>query len=230
MFRKKNIVDATKEAVAQVINEVEGYEQERKPEKSTEEWIWVDGYKGTNADMTCRDFQFELGKQYDMSEDEEIKECANGFHLCLKLEDVFGYYNIGEGHRFFKVRALVRAADVAEYGKSYDGHMPLYMAFSLSSRNKLVAKSIEFIEELSVDEIFKGSALESYSEGDKRTALTSGIDFVLNQAKVQKLVDFGYSLAFAEYIVQKDKYSVAYAVGSQENLSMDMKVLMIMNG
>ena len=227
MFRKKNIVDVTKEAVAQVINEVEGYEQERKPEKSTEEWIWVDGYKGTNADMTCRDFQFELGKQYDMPEDEKILECTNGFHLCLKLEDVFEYYDIGEGHRFFKVRALVQAADVAEYGKSYSGN---WLLFSLSIRNKLVAKSIEFVEELSIDEIFKGSALESYSEADKRTALTSGIDFVLNQTKVQKLVDFGYSLAFAEYIVQKDKYSVAYAVGSQEDLSMDMKVLMIMNG
>lgn len=70
--------------------------------KEPEEWIWVDGYKATKADMTCYDYQYELGKQHDMPEDEDIIECRSGFHLCLRLEDVFSYYKIGKDNRFFQ--------------------------------------------------------------------------------------------------------------------------------
>lgn len=66
-----------------------------------EEWIWVESYKGTDKDMKCRDYQYELGVQYDMPEGQTIKECESGFHLCLSLKDVYGYYDISDGHRFF---------------------------------------------------------------------------------------------------------------------------------
>ena len=52
-------------------------------EKDKDEWIWVAGYKGTKADMICNEFHYELGKKYDMSEDEKIELCSNGFHLCI---------------------------------------------------------------------------------------------------------------------------------------------------
>ena len=42
---------------------------------SDDEWIWVDGYKGTDEDMKCHDFQYELNKQFDMPEDVKIKSC-----------------------------------------------------------------------------------------------------------------------------------------------------------
>ena len=48
-------------------------------------------YKGFNADMTCRDFQYEEGKTYEY-EGEPIL-CVCGFHASLKLSDVFNYYN-----------------------------------------------------------------------------------------------------------------------------------------
>ena len=47
-------------------------------------------YKGFNADMTCRDFQYEEGKTYEF--DGEPKLCNCGFHACLNLADVFNYY------------------------------------------------------------------------------------------------------------------------------------------
>lgn len=49
---------------------------------SDDEWVWIDGYKGTDCDMKCRGFQYEIGKQHDIVGD--VKECVNGFHLCLK--------------------------------------------------------------------------------------------------------------------------------------------------
>ena len=46
-----------------------------------EEWIWVTGYKGTDKDMKCRDYQYELGKQHDMPEGTDITMCYSGFHF-----------------------------------------------------------------------------------------------------------------------------------------------------
>ena len=46
-------------------------------------------YKGFNKDLTCRGFQYEIGKTY---EEPEANLCKNGFHACTAPLDVFGYY------------------------------------------------------------------------------------------------------------------------------------------
>lgn len=47
-------------------------------------------YKGFEQDLTCRGFQYEIGKTYTMVGPPEI--CERGFHFCMKLIDVLGYY------------------------------------------------------------------------------------------------------------------------------------------
>lgn len=47
-------------------------------------------YKGFDKDLTCRGFQYEIGKTYTMVGSPEI--CKRGFHFCRKLIDVLGYY------------------------------------------------------------------------------------------------------------------------------------------
>ena len=54
------------------------------------EFVKIKGYKGFNPDLTCRDFQYEEGKDYEETGD--IMACDNGFHFCLHPLDVFGYY------------------------------------------------------------------------------------------------------------------------------------------
>ena len=54
-------------------------------------------YKGTDKDMKCRGFQFELGKEY---EEAEAKLCNKGFHGCEYPLDVFAHYTPADS-RFF---------------------------------------------------------------------------------------------------------------------------------
>ena len=49
----------------------------------------IDGFKGFNADMTCRGFKFEEGKTYE--EDVELKVCNRGFHFCESPFSVLSY-------------------------------------------------------------------------------------------------------------------------------------------
>ena len=56
-------------------------------------------YKGTDKDMKCRGFQFELGKEY---EEAEAKLCKKGFHGCEYPLDVFAHYAPADS-RFFEV-------------------------------------------------------------------------------------------------------------------------------
>ena len=61
-------------------------------------------YKGFNPDMTCRDFQYEEGKEY---ETDRANLCECGFHACEAPLDVFGYYppvnDNGELNKFHEV-------------------------------------------------------------------------------------------------------------------------------
>lgn len=113
--------------------------------EKVDEWIWVDGFKGTDKDMVCRDTQYELHKVF--KHDGDISLCNSGYHFCQKLEDIFQYYDLMEGNRFFKVRALVRASE----WKSPTSAIQYGLYFLSDSKN--VAKEIEFIEEVSYDEL-----------------------------------------------------------------------------
>lgn len=194
---------------------------ETKPEdKGTEEWVWITGYKGTDKDMKCRDYQFELGKQFDMPKDADIQLCCSGFHMCQNLKNVFNYYGIGKGNRFFEVKALVR-----RYNKNGQ--------YTYEHRDdKMTSKSITFVRELTAEEIFKSAVGEygftaNWTTEQKELALKTNIHNVLNTIKIEKLVDLGYSEAFATFVVEKGKDDIARTMASMPDISMDVKALTI---
>ena len=63
-------------------------------------------YKGFDKDFKCRDFQYEVGKDYKMPED-GIKVCKNGFHACESPLEVLDHYPLfdkdGNSNRFAEV-------------------------------------------------------------------------------------------------------------------------------
>ena len=52
----------------------------------------IKSYKGFDKNLKCRDFQYEIGKEYEM--DGEIKVCSRGFHSCESPFDVFDHYTM----------------------------------------------------------------------------------------------------------------------------------------
>jgi len=61
----------------------------------------IKGYKGFDKDMKCRDFQYEVGKEY---EEPEAVICESGFHFCENPLDILSYYDLCDTE-FAKVEA-----------------------------------------------------------------------------------------------------------------------------
>lgn len=62
------------------------------------------GYKVFNSDWTCRGFQYEVGKTYEIDEKPII--CERGFHFCKDLKDCFYYYPFREDIKIAEVEML----------------------------------------------------------------------------------------------------------------------------
>ena len=62
------------------------------------------GYKVFNKDWTCRGFQYEVGKTYEMKENPVC--CERGFHFCGKLIDCFGCYDFNSENKVAEIEAL----------------------------------------------------------------------------------------------------------------------------
>ena len=64
----------------------------------------VRGFKVFNPDWTCRGFQYEVGKTYEM-EGEPVC-CSSGFHFCTKATDCFSYYGFDSENKVAEIIAL----------------------------------------------------------------------------------------------------------------------------
>lgn len=99
-----------------------------------QEYIWVDAFKGTDANMVCK------GKQYRMNVEDnyngKLVLGKKGYHVCTDLKHVFKDYDYNFTNRFFKVKALVKATD-------YQHRNP--------NNTVLVAKAIKFVTEITND-------------------------------------------------------------------------------
>lgn len=102
-------------------------------------------YKGFESDLTCRGFQYELGKSY--FDPQPAKICEHGFHACVMPADVFDYYPRKENNVYAKV--LLDREDM------YISLFGLYSTY-LILNSKVCAQSIHiFPKLLTVEEMMQ---------------------------------------------------------------------------
>ena len=63
----------------------------------------VKGYKVFRPDWTCRGFQYQVGKSYEM--DEMPVVCEKGYHFCTRLIDCYSYYGFNGNNKVAEITA-----------------------------------------------------------------------------------------------------------------------------
>ena len=102
-------------------------------------------YKAFNSDLTCKDFQYEVGKEYHHKGKLEL--CESGFHACPKLTDCFYFYPFN--------KTKTRVAEVLVWGKvEYE-----------DIGNKLCASNIKVVRELAWSEVLLLCNSGNYNTG-----------------------------------------------------------------
>jgi hypothetical protein len=54
----------------------------------------IKSYKGFDKDLKCRDFQYEVGKEYELPAGQQVSVCHCGFHACESPLEVFDHYDM----------------------------------------------------------------------------------------------------------------------------------------
>jgi len=101
--------------------------------------IVIHGFKGFNQDLTCRDFPFELNKEY--IHEGQVKACNSGFHFCENPLDIFNYYPPGKS-RFAEVTGKGQISQEQSDSKVACSHLSIGAEVSLKS---IIEGGIKFI-------------------------------------------------------------------------------------
>lgn len=61
------------------------------------------GYKAFESDLSCRGFQYEIGKEYSIEGDPVM--CETGFHFCSTIIDCYWFYPATKSTRICEIEA-----------------------------------------------------------------------------------------------------------------------------
>lgn len=127
-------------------------------------------FKGFNEDMTCRNFQYEVGGDY---EETYAKICRRGFHACKYPTDVFNHYSPSTSvyHRVEQSGALSEQTD--------------------SQSSKVASTKIHIGERISITDIVEES-IKLTAENNK--PIKSTLDFETVSSERDKTVVFSGGL------------------------------------
>ena len=102
----------------------------------------IKSYKGFDKDMKCRDFQYEVGKEYDM--DGEIKCCGRGFHACKSPMEVWDYYDMLNS-RFAEVEQSGKIDEEEKSTKVCSSHIKIKAELKLAD---IINIGVEWLKEI----------------------------------------------------------------------------------
>ncbi len=129
----------------------------------------IKSYKGFDKNLKCRDFQYEIGKEYEM--DGEIKVCSRGFHACESPLEVFDYYPM-IGSRFCEVEQDGNISKEDRGTKICSSKIKIKAELKLAD---MINLGVEWLKDITSPEKIKTS-IKDNSSGDDAKIGSSGDD------------------------------------------------------
>ena len=127
----------------------------------------IKSYKGFDKNLKCRDFQYEIGKEYEM--DGEIKVCNRGFHACESPFDVFDHYTMIDS-RFCEVEQDGNISKEDRGTKICSSKIKIKAELKLAD---MIYLGVEWLKEITSPEKIKTS-IKDNSSGDGAKIGSSG--------------------------------------------------------
>ena len=109
----------------------------------------ITSYKAFDKNMRCRDFQYEVGKEYEM--DGEIKCCERGFHACKSPMEVWDHYDMLNS-RFAEVEQSGKIDKEENSTKVCSSHIKIKAELKLAD---IIKVGVEWLKDITSPSKFK---------------------------------------------------------------------------
>lgn len=139
-------------------------------------------FKGFDKDLKCRDFHYEIGKEYT---EEKADICNCGFHACEFPMDVFGYYPPSDS-RYCEVEleenGQKSSDDSKRVGKKISVKAEIGIAGIIKAGVEYIKEQVDWEDDKATNTGYKSAATNTGDrsaaivEGKESIALATGID------------------------------------------------------
>ena len=129
----------------------------------------ITSYKAFDKNMQCRNFQYEVGKEYEM--DGEIKCCNRGFHACKSPMEVWDYYDMLSS-RFAEVEQTGKIDEEEKSTKVCSSHIKIKAELKLAD---IVNIGVEWLKDITSPSKVKADGVLN-DNGDRRKQIGSSGD------------------------------------------------------
>ena len=128
----------------------------------------IKSYKAFDKNMQCRNFQYEVGKEYEM--DGEIKCCNRGFHACKNPLEVWNYYDMLNS-RFAEVEQSGKIDEEGDSTKVCSSHIKIKAELKLAD---IIKVGVEWLKDITSPSKFKTDGALNDNGGDYAQIGSSG--------------------------------------------------------
>ena len=130
----------------------------------------IKSYKAFDKNMRCRDFQYEVGKEYEI--DGDIKCCNRGFHACKSPIEVWDYYDMLNS-RYAEVEQSGKIEKEENSTKVCSSHIKIKAELKLAD---IINIGVEWLKDITSPSKVKIDGVLN-DNGDRRKQIGSSGDY-----------------------------------------------------
>ena len=148
----------------------------------------ITSYKAFDKNMKCRDFQYEVGKEYEM--DGEIKCCNRGFHACKSPMEVWDHYDMLNS-RYAEVEQSGEIKEEENSTKVCSSHIKIKAELKLAD---IIKVGVEWMKDITSQLKFKtDGALNDNGDRNKQIGSSGDSAKIGSSGDYAQIGSSGYS-------------------------------------